>query len=206
MNPLAFEDARPPALLALEDGTCLRGYACGALGEAFGEVVFNTSMVGYQEIVTDPSYAGQIVTLTYPQVGNYGVSELAMQSAGTALKGLVVRDMCHTPSHWQSYASFPDFLCAHGVVAIEGVDTRALTLRIRNTGAMRAAISTVDLNPESLVARVIASPAISGARTIIIKPNTMMVCTWVISLVERVIREAVEKRLISAIEKPSTAS
>ncbi len=162
MNPLAFEDARPPALLALEDGTCLRGYACGALGEAFGEVVFNTSMVGYQEIVTDPSYAGQIVTLTYPQVGNYGVSELAMQSAGTALKGLVVRDMCHTPSHWQSYASFPDFLCAHGVVAIEGVDTRALTLRIRNTGAMRAAISTVDLNPESLVARVIASPAISA--------------------------------------------
>ena len=162
MNPLASEDARPPALLALEDGTCLRGYACGALGEAFGEVVFNTSMVGYQEIVTDPSYAGQIVTLTYPQVGNYGVSELAMQSAGTALKGLVVRDMCHTPSHWQSYASFPDFLCAHGVVAIEGVDTRALTLRIRNTGAMRAAISTVDLNPESLVARVIASPAISA--------------------------------------------
>ena len=162
MNPLAFEDARPPALLALEDGTCLRGYACGALGEAFGEVVFNTSMVGYQEIVTDPSYAGQIVTLTYPQVGNYGVSELAMQSAGTALKGLVVRDMCHIPSHWQSYASFPDFLCAHGVVAIEGVDTRALTLRIRNTGAMRAAISTVDLNPESLVARVIASPAISA--------------------------------------------
>ena len=162
MNPLAATRHQPKALLALEDGTCFWGHACGALGEAFGEVVFNTSMVGYQEIVTDPSYAGQIVTLTYPQVGNYGVSELAMQSAGTALKGLVVRDMCHIPSHWQSYASFPDFLCAHGVVAIEGVDTRALTLRIRNTGAMRAAISTVDLNPESLVARVIASPAISA--------------------------------------------
>ncbi|MBR1829888.1 MAG: glutamine-hydrolyzing carbamoyl-phosphate synthase small subunit [Atopobiaceae bacterium] len=162
MNPLVSSKDAPNALLALEDGTCLRGYACGALGEAFGEVVFNTSMVGYQEIVTDPSYAGQIVTLTYPQVGNYGVSESAMQSAGTALKGLIVRDMCHTPSHWQSHASFPDFLRSRGVVAIEGVDTRALTLRIRNAGAMRAAISTDDLNPESLVARVIASPAISA--------------------------------------------
>lgn len=162
MNPLASKNARPPALLALEDGTYLRGYACGALGEAFGEVVFNTSMVGYQEIVTDPSYAGQIVTLTYPQVGNYGVNELVMQSADTALKGLVVRDMCHTPSHWQSTGSFPDFLRSHNVVAIEGVDTRALTLRIRNAGVMRAAISTVDLNAESLVSRVIASPAISA--------------------------------------------
>ena len=162
MNPLVSGKDAPNALLALEDGTCLQGYACGASGEAFGEVVFNTSMMGYQEIVTDPSYAGQIVTLTYPQVGNYGVSKLAMQSAGTALKGLVVRDMCHAPSHWQSAGSFPDFLRTRKVVAIEGVDTRALTLRIRNAGAMRAAISTVDLNPESLVARVIASPAISA--------------------------------------------
>ena len=162
MNPLASRDTLPHALLALEDGSSYYGFACGAMGEAFGEVVFNTSMVGYQEIVTDPSYAGQIVTLTYPQVGNYGVSDEAMQSTGTALKGLVVRDMCHTPSHWQSLGSFPDFLRAHRVVAIEGVDTRALTLRIRSSGAMRAAISTVDLDPESLVARVAASPAISA--------------------------------------------
>ena len=160
MNPLASRDTLPHALLALEDGSSYYGFACGAMGEAFGEVVFNTSMVGYQEIVTDPSYAGQIVTLTYPQVGNYGVSDEAMQSTGTALKGLVVRDMCHTPSHWQSLGSFPDFLRAH--LAIEGVDTRALTLRIRSSGAMRAAISTVDLDPESLVARVAASPAISA--------------------------------------------
>jgi carbamoyl-phosphate synthase small subunit len=131
------------------------------LGEAFGEIVFNTSMVGYQEIVTDPSYAGQIVTLTYPQVGNYGVSKAAMQSGGTALRGLVVRDLCRTPSNWQSVCTFPDFLRDHGVIAIEGVDTRALTLRIRSAGAMRAAISTTDLDPESLVARVAASPAIS---------------------------------------------
>ena len=162
MNLLVTEGSQPQALLALEDGTCFFGRACGALGEAFGEVVFNTSMVGYQEIVTDPSYAGQIVTLTYPQVGNYGVSEAAMQSGGTALRGLVVRDMCHTPSNWQSVGSFPDFLRDHGVIAIEGVDTRALTLRIRSAGAMRAAISTVDLSPESLVARVAASPAISA--------------------------------------------
>ncbi len=162
MNLLVSEGSQPQALLALEDGTCFFGRTCGALGEAFGEVVFNTSMVGYQEIVTDPSYAGQIVTLTYPQVGNYGVSEAAMQSGGTALRGLVVRDLCHTPSNWQSVGTFPDFLRDHGVVAIEGVDTRALTLRIRSTGAMRAAISTVDLSPESLVARVAASPAISA--------------------------------------------
>ena len=162
MNPLVSNGSQPRALLALEDGTCFYGRACGALGEAFGEVVFNTSMVGYQEIVTDPSYAGQIVTLTYPQVGNYGVSKTAMQSGGAALRGLVVRDTCYTPSNWQSVGSFPDFLRDHGVVAIEGVDTRALTLRIRSAGAMRAAISTVDLDPESLAARVTASPAISA--------------------------------------------
>ena len=162
MNLLVSEGSQPQALLALEDGTCFLGRACGALGEAFGEIVFNTSMVGYQEIVTDPSYAGQIVTLTYPQVGNYGVIEEAMQSSGAALRGLVVRDLCHTPSNWQSVGSFPDFLRLQGVVAIEGVDTRALTLRIRSAGAMRAAISTTDLDPESLVARVVASPAISA--------------------------------------------
>ena len=161
MNLLASEGSQPQALLALEDGTCFYGRACGAMGEAFGEVVFNTSMVGYQEIVTDPSYAGQIVTLTYPQVGNYGASDGAQQSGGTALRGLVVHDMCHTPSNWQSVGSFPDFLRDHGVIAIEGVDTRALTLRIRSAGAMRAAISTIDLDPESLVARVAVSPAIS---------------------------------------------
>lgn len=160
MNPLVAEGSQSPALLVLEDGSCFRGRACGAVGEAFGEVVFNTSMVGYQEIVTDPSYAGQIVTLTYPQVGNYGASESAMQSAGAALEGLVVRDMCHTPSNWQATQSFPDFLRSQGVVAIEGVDTRALTLRIRSGGAMRAAISTVDLDPQSLLARVAASPSV----------------------------------------------
>ncbi|RRF90688.1 MAG: carbamoyl-phosphate synthase small subunit [Coriobacteriaceae bacterium] len=162
MNPLVC--MRPPreALLALEDGTVLRGRCAGATGEAFGEIVFNTSMVGYQEIVTDPSYAGQIVTLTYPQVGNYGVSAAAMQSGAPALAGLVVRDMCYEPSNWQSEGSLPELLEREGVVAIEGVDTRALTLRIRSAGAMRAAISTEDLDPQSLVARVCQAPGISS--------------------------------------------
>ena len=161
MNPLIDDGSTPRALLALEDGSVFEGLSCGAAGETFGEVVFNTSMVGYQEIVSDPSYAGQIVTLTYPQVGNYGVCEEVMQSPELYLRGLVVRDMCRTPSNWTSTGSLPELLSNHGVVAIEGVDTRALTLTIRDKGAMRAAISTVDLDPESLVARVRASERIS---------------------------------------------
>lgn len=161
MNPLIDDGSTPRALLALEDGSVFEGLSCGAAGETFGEVVFNTSMVGYQEIVSDPSYAGQIVTLTYPQVGNYGVCEEVMQSLELYLRGLVVRDMCRTPNNWTSTGSLPELLSNHGVVAIEGVDTRALTLTIRDKGAMRAAISTVDLDPESLVARVRASERIS---------------------------------------------
>ena len=161
MNPLIDDGSTPRALLALENGSVFEGLSCGAAGETFGEVVFNTSMVGYQEIVSDPSYAGQIVTLTYPQVGNYGVCEEVMQSPELYLRGLVVRDMCRTPNNWTSTGSLPELLSNHGVVAIEGVDTRALTLTIRDKGAMRAAISTVDLDPESLVARVRASERIS---------------------------------------------
>ena len=161
MNPLIDDGSTPRALLALEDGSVFEGLSCGAAGETFGEVVFNTSMVGYQEIVSDPSYAGQIVTLTYPQVGNYGVCEEVMQSPELYLRGLVVRDMCRTPNNWTSTGSLPELLSNHGVVAIEGVDTRPHTLTIRDKGAMRAAISTVDLDPESLVARVRASERIS---------------------------------------------
>lgn len=161
MNVLLNDGTIPRALLALEDGTVFEGFAAGACGETFGEVVFNTSMVGYQEIVSDPSYAGQIVTLTYPQVGNYGVCEEAMQSPELYLRGLVVHDMCRMPSSWTSAGSLPDLLSSRGVVAIDGVDTRALTLALRDKGAMRGAISTVDLDPASLVARVQASPHIS---------------------------------------------
>lgn len=161
MNLLASADRLPKALLALDDGTVFAGRSCGAEGETFGEIVFNTSMVGYQEIATDPSYAGQIVTFTYPQVGNYGVNAVDMQADTLALRGIVVHDMCFAPSNWQCVQSFPDYLSAYGVVAIEGVDTRALTLRIREGGAMRAAISTRDLDPGHLVARVRESPSIA---------------------------------------------
>ncbi|ERL08372.1 glutamine-hydrolyzing carbamoyl-phosphate synthase small subunit [Olsenella profusa] len=161
MNLLAGADRLPKALLALDDGTVFAGRSCGAEGETFGEIVFNTSMVGYQEIATDPSYAGQIVTFTYPQVGNYGVNAVDMQADTLALRGIVVHDMCFAPSNWQCVQSFPDYLSAYGVVAIEGVDTRALTLCIREGGAMRAAISTRDLDPGHLVARVRESPSIA---------------------------------------------
>lgn len=161
VNLLVDGGRHPKALLALENGTYFFGRSAGAEGEAFGEVVFNTSMVGYQEIVSDPSYAGQIVTLTYPQIGNYGINEKDMQAEHLHLAGLVVHDMCYTPSNWQSVESLPAFLAARGVVAIEDVDTRALTLAIREGGAMRAAISTVDLDPASLVGRVRASQPIS---------------------------------------------
>ena len=161
LNLLVDGGRHPEALLALEDGSYFFGRSAGAEGETFGEVVFNTSMVGYQEIVSDPSYAGQLVTLTYPQVGNYGINEVDMQSRELALAGLIVHDMCYQPSNWQSVKSLPDFLAERGIVAIEDVDTRALTLRIREGGAMKAAISTTDLDPASLVARVQASAAIA---------------------------------------------
>ena len=160
MNPLLAGDATR-ALLALEDGTTFEGLSVGAAGETFGELVFNTSMSGYQEVITDPSYAGQVVAFTYPQIGNYGVCAEDMQSGGTALAGVVVHDMCHEPNNWRSEGTLPDFLAQHGIVAIEGVDTRELTLRVRDAGTMRCAISTTDLDPASLVARVRTSPSIS---------------------------------------------
>ncbi|MDJ1122701.1 glutamine-hydrolyzing carbamoyl-phosphate synthase small subunit [Olsenella sp. YH-ols2217] len=168
MNPLAAPAGNQPApaLLALENGRCFFGRSCGALGEAFGEAVFNTSMIGYQEVVTDPSYAGQVVALTYPQVGNYGMNARDGQAPHPALEALVVGDLCRTPSHWQSDEALGDYLAREGVVAIEGVDTRALTLCLREEGAMRAAVSTEDLDPESLVERVRASRPI-GERDLV---------------------------------------
>ena len=150
------------ALLALEDGTVFEGRACGADGEAAGEVVFNTSMAGYQEIFTDPSYAGQIVTMTSPHIGNYGVNGADMESRGVFAAGFVVREMCDTPSNWRAEESLPDFLVRHQIVAIEGVDTRRLTRHIREAGAMRAVISTVDLIPESLIEKAQGSPGLIG--------------------------------------------
>ena len=153
----------PPALLALEDGTVFRGTGFGAEGEAFGEAVFNTGMAGYQEVLSDPSYAGQIVAMTAPQQGNYGVNRDDAESARVQVSGFVVREASRRTSSWRADGSLTDELLAAEVVGIEGIDTRRLTLRLRDHGAMRAAISTLDQDASSLVARVLASPAMEGA-------------------------------------------
>lgn len=154
--------ADSPAALVLEDGTVFRGTACGVSGEVFGEICFNTSLEGYLEVITDPSYAGQIITMTYPQIGNYGVNPEDAQADEPALRGLVVRDMCATPSNWRSTSTLPDYLREHGIVAIEGVDTRALVRHVRDRGAQRAVLSTVDADASSLLAKVRASESIVG--------------------------------------------
>lgn len=151
-----------PALLVLEDGAVFSGTSCAAQGEVFGEICFNTSLEGYLEVITDPSYAGQIITMTYPQIGNYGVNREDCQSEKPALRGLVVRDMCQVPSNWRCELTLPDFLRENNVVAIEGVDTRALVRHVRDNGAQRAVLSTLDTDVESLLAKVRASESIVG--------------------------------------------
>lgn len=159
---MRFDDGRSAAALVLEDGTAFIGRACGAAGEVFGEICFNTSMVGYQEVISDPSYAGQIITMTYPQIGNYGVNRADLQCDTLHLRGLVVRDMCYTPSNFRSEMSLPDFLAQENIVAIEGIDTRKLTRHIRERGAMRAVLSTEDIVVDSLLEKVRQSESIVG--------------------------------------------
>lgn len=154
--------AGPRAILALEDGTWFEGFSFGAEAEAYGEVVFNTSMCGYQEILTDPSYKGQIVTMTYPLIGNYGVNEQDVESWKPHVEGFVVREYSPAYSNWRATGSLGDYLKRYGIVAIEGVDTRALTKHIRQAGAMRAVISTQDLDPGSLVEKARSSPGLVG--------------------------------------------
>jgi len=153
----------PAALLALEDGTVFRGSGFGADGEAFGEAVFNTGMTGYQEVLTDPSYAGQIVTMTAPQQGNYGMHAADAESGRIHVAGFAVREASRRASSRRADGTLGEGLVAAGVIGIEGIDTRKLTLRIRDAGAMRAAISTIDLEPASLVARVRETAGMAGA-------------------------------------------
>jgi len=133
--------------LTLEDGSIYEGYSFGAKSTTYGEVVFNTSMSGYQEMLTDPSYAGQILVLTYPLIGNYGVNDAFFESKQVQVRGLVVREHCPVPSHWQSTGSLPEFLQANGIPGISGVDSRALTRRLRSTGVMMG-ILTSEMTPE----------------------------------------------------------
>ena len=150
------------AILVLEDGRTFHGASFGAEGESFGEMVFNTSMSGYQEILTDPSYAGQIVCMTYPLIGNYGVNEDDVESRRPWVEGFVVRESSHIASNWRSTESLTAYLKRHEIVGIEHIDTRALVRHIRDKGAMRAGISSVDLDPASLLKKVLASPEMAN--------------------------------------------
>jgi carbamoyl-phosphate synthase small subunit len=151
-----------PAKLALEDGTVYTGRAFGAPGEKVGEVVFNTSMTGYQEVLSDPSYKGQIVTMTYPLIGNYGTTAEDQESDAVQVEGFVVRALTRVPSNFRSHRDLDTYLKASNVTGIEGIDTRALVRRLRVRGAMNGVLSTVDLDDASLVAKAKAFPGMEG--------------------------------------------
>ena len=151
-----------PALLALEDGRIFRGRSWAADGESCGEMVFNTSMTGYQEVLTDPSYAGQIVCMTYPLIGNYGVNSADEESARPWVEGFVVRESSRVASNWRSEETLAAYLKRWHVVAIEGIDTRALVRHIRAKGAMRACLSSIDLAAESVIEKARQSPSMEN--------------------------------------------
>jgi carbamoyl-phosphate synthase small subunit len=152
------------AILALEDGTWFRGISAGAPGETSGEVVFNTSMTGYQEVLTDPSYAGQIVTMTAPQIGNYGVAPADEESQTTQVAGFVMRDPSPMASNWRAQGTLRDYLTRHGIVAIGDIDTRALTRRLRSAGVMRGVIATgAAVDPAELVEKAQRVRQMEGA-------------------------------------------
>ena len=153
---------KEPAILVLSDGNAYRGTGIGARGEFFGEVCFNTSMAGYQEILTDPSYAGQMVNMTYPLIGNYGINREDYESERVYMGGFIVRELSRVRSNWRSSGDLDSFLRESGVVGLEGIDTRALTRHIRNRGAMEAAVSSIDLDPESLLDKLERAPGLVG--------------------------------------------
>jgi len=150
------------AILALEDGKYFEGESFGGRGETVGEVVFNTSMTGYQEILTDPSYKGQIVMMTYPEIGNYGINDEDVESRKPFVEGFIVREGSKVHSNWRSVKSLDDYLWENGVIGIQGIDTRELTRHLRKFGSKKGIISTVELDPVSLVRRAKESPSIVG--------------------------------------------
>jgi len=152
-----------PALLVLEDGTTFRGRRFGAPGDAIGEVVFNTSMAGYQEIITDPSYAGQVVVMTYPMIGNYGITPEDFESRRAFLAGLVVKEVSRIPSNWRHDRSLADYLLAQGIPGLCDIDTRALVRHLRERGALRGVIADATRAPDALQARALAHPAMAGS-------------------------------------------
>lgn len=150
------------AILALADGTVFEGHSFGAEGEATGEVVFNTSMCGYQEVLTDPSYKGQMVAMTYTQIGNYGVDEEDIESNKLWLEGFIVKEYCDYPSNWRAKETLGNYLKRNNIVGIKSIDTRALTRHLRDNGAMNGVISTLDLDPLRLVKKAKEFPSMAG--------------------------------------------
>ena len=149
------------AILALEDGSCFEGTAFGSIGTTTGEICFNTSMTGYQEVITDPSYRGQIVSMTYPQIGNYGINPEDAESKGPHIRALVIGELCEVPSNWRSTQPLSSYLEENHILGIEGVDTRALTKHLRSLGAMRACVTT-ELDADAAIAAAKASPSMEG--------------------------------------------
>jgi len=150
------------AFLALEDGTVFEGRAFGAEGETSGEVVFNTSLTGYQEALTDPSYRGQILTMTYTQIGNYGVNPDDTESQGVQVKGFLIRELSPLVSNFRSTENLNQYLKRHNVLGMEGLDTRALVRKLRNQGSMRGVLTTRKASPAELVAKARAIPTMTG--------------------------------------------
>src|ERR1700739_1817563 len=150
------------AILALEDGRIFRGKGYGAKGECYGEVVFNTSITGYQEIFTDPSYSGQIVVLTNPQIGNYGTNPEDNEAVRPHIEGLVVREFSHIASNWRSNNEADSFLSKHGIPVISDMDTRALVRHLRSRGVMRGVLSNLETNAAKLVEKARSIPSMAG--------------------------------------------
>ncbi len=161
-----------PALLVLADGTTYPGWSFGATGTTVGEVVFNTGMTGYQEVLTDPSYHGQIVTFTYPELGNTGVNQADEESDRPQIQAVIARNICQRPSNWRSTQSLPDYLQQHNIPGIYGIDTRALTRKLRVVGAMNGAISSEILDPALLLAQVQTAPNMDGLNLVNVVSTT----------------------------------
>jgi carbamoyl-phosphate synthase small subunit len=154
--------SKQKAMLALEDGAVFEGWSFGFLGEKAGEIVFNTSMTGYQEILTDPSYKGQIVTMTYPHIGNYGINEEDIESQGPKVEGFIIKENSSIFSNWRGDQSLSDYLIRHRIMGVEGMDTRAITKHIRLVGVMKAVLSTEDLHRDQLIEKAKTSPGLIG--------------------------------------------
>ncbi len=167
----------PPAALALEDGAVFTGRSFGAEATAAGEAVFNTSMTGYQEVLTDPSYAGQIVTMTAPHIGNYGVNDRDAESAKPRVAGFVCKELCDRPSNWRSIMPLSDYLKLHGIPGLQGIDTRALVRRLRSGGTKRAVLAVGDIDPAELVEKARNAAEMAGADWVTeVKPTAT--ATW----------------------------